>query len=385
MKGKLFLVFMSLLLVTGLVFAACAKATPKPTPAPAAGAPAATPAPAPVATPRPAPAATPAPTAMKWKMASAWPKGTVLQEAADRFAKIVGEMSGGRLTIDSHPGGAIVGALEIFDAVNAGTIDVSSGWAGYWIGKEPAGPLFAALPMGFDVYSFLAWTYSGGGLDLWKEMYSKYNFGFVGPGGILPPEDFAWAHKPLRTLDDFKGLKFRTVGFWGEILQRLGASVVTLPGAEVYPSLQRKVLDAAEYSNPNIDYDLGFHEIAKYLHVPGLHQPSSILEIIVNKKSWDALTPDLQSIVRTSAESTTLWLLQASIWRDSIALEKFKAYGTEIIYVDPKIQAEIKRLADALYDEKAAKDPFFAKVLKSQRDFRAKYDAYSKLMTPQLP
>lgn len=338
---------------------------------------------APAPTPPPAAAPTPTPPpVIKWRMASSWPKGTYLQWAADEFAKRVEEMSGGRLVIESYPGGAIVGALEVFDAVNAGTIEASHSWAGYWIGKEPACPFFAALPMGFEAVPFLTWIYEGGGLELWKEMYAEYNFGFVGPAGCLPPEDFAWAHKPLRTLEDFKGLKIRGVGFWGEILKEIGASVVTLPGAEVYPALERKVVDAAEYSLPNIDWDLGFHEVCKYLHVPGIHQPSSLLELIINKDAWEALPKDLQEIVKGASREVTLRSLLRGFCLDAEALRRFREYGTEIIYIDPKLQKEFRRRAEALYDRLAAKDPFFAKVLKSQREFREKYEEYKKLMTP---
>jgi len=321
---------------------------------------------------------------IEWRMASSFPKGTYLQWSQDYFAEIVGQMSGGRLIIKSFPGGALMGPLEVFDAVNSGAIDATSTWAGYWIGKEPAAPFFGAMPMGFEAVPFVTWIYEGGGLELWKEMYSEYNFGYVAPLSLLPPEDFAWAHKPLRTLEDFKGLRFRTVGFWGEILTELGVSVVTLPGGEVYPALQRKVVDAGEFSLPNIDWDLGFHEIAKYLHVPGIHQPSSLMELIVNKNSWDALTPDLQAIVKSAAMAATLRGLTRGIWLDVPAVERFKEYGTEIIYIDPKVQQELKRRADDLYDRKAAEDPFFARVLKSQREWRKSYDAYKKMMTPQF-
>lgn len=320
----------------------------------------------------------------EWKMASSWPKGTYLQWVADLFAEMVGEMSGGRLVVRSFPDGALMGALEVFDGVNSGAIDAANGSAIFWIGKEPASPLFAALPMGFEAVPFLTWIYEGGGLELWQEMYAKYNFGYVAPLGILPPEDFAWAHKPLRTLEDFKRLKFRTVGFWGEILTELGASVVTLPGSEVYPALQRKVLDAGEFSLPNIDYDLGFHEIVKYLHVPGIHQPSSILELIVNKSSWNALPSDLQAIIKYAAQAATLRGLVRGIWLDGPALEKFKEYGTEIIYIDPKVQQELKKKAEELYTRKTAEDPFFAKVLESQRKWAKTYETYKKLMTPQF-
>jgi TRAP-type mannitol/chloroaromatic compound transport system substrate-binding protein len=162
----------------------------------------------------------------------------------------------------------------------------------------------------------------------------------------------------------------------------MGASVTTLAGSEVYPSLERKVIDAAEYSLPNIDYDLGFHEIAKYMHVPGVHQPSSILELIVSKKSWEALPKDLQELVKAVAAETTLMSLMHGIKLDTEAVEKFKQHGTEFVSIPPETQKEIKKRAEALYDKKAASDPFFKKVIESQRAWLAKYEPYDELMTP---
>ena len=318
-----------------------------------------------------------------WRMASSWPAGTELMYQADLFAKKVTTMSGGRLEIKSFAGGAIVAPLEVFDAVNRGSIDASHSWSGYWIGKQIASPMFASMPMGMDTPQYYTWFYQAGGIALWREMYAKYNFGFVGPCGNVGAEDFGWSHKPLRTLADFKGLKYRTVGFWGEILNQLGASVVTLPGGEVYPALEKKVIDAGEYSSPAIDYKLAFHEICKYLHGPAYHQQATILELIVNKKSWDKLPKDLQAIVEEAAKSTTLEGWVHGIKEDMFALKKFKEYGTQFVKISPEVAAEIKKRAEALYDQKAAKDPFFAKVLKSQRDFLKEYDIWEKQMVPR--
>lgn len=321
---------------------------------------------------------------IKWRMPTAWPKGTYLYWGSELFVQIVKEMSGGRLQITPYPSGAIMGGFEVFDATSNGTVEAAHASPGYWIGKEPAAPLFAAIPMGFTAMPFLTWFYEGGGIELMREMYAKYNFGFAGICGILPPEDFAWSHKPITTLDDFKGLKYRTYGFWGEIMKEMGASVVTLPGAEVYPALQRKVIDGAEFSLPNIDRDLGFHEICQYLALPGIHQPSTTQDLYVSKKAWNKLTPDLQAIIKYACQLTSLRVYLRGIWLDAPALEEFKAYGTKIHYLDPKIQKQMVKLAEEFFDKKAAKDPFFAKVLKSQRKWAKSHKAYRDLMMPQF-
>lgn len=319
-----------------------------------------------------------------WKMASAWPGGTQIQWAAEFFAESVNQMSGGRLEIKSYPAGKLIGAMEVFDSARMGNIDVAHASPAYWIGKMPAGALFGYQPFGMEVVPYLAWMYDGEGYALYQELYASYNFGFVAPCGILPPEDLAWSNKPIKSMEDFKGLKFRTSGYWGEILTAAGASVVMLPAGQIYEALQRNVIDAGEFSIPSMDKTLAFHEIAKYLLVPGIHQPSTILDILVNKKSWEKLPPDLQDIVKGAAQMTTMRMLTNSIAKDIEALTFFKQKGVTINYLDPKIQKELYATAVALMDQKATKDPFFAKVWESQKKFRKEYNMYKGLMTPQF-
>lgn len=320
---------------------------------------------------------------IKWKMASSWPSGTQIQWAADFFAKTVNEMSGGRLEIKSYPAGKLVGALQVFEAVRMGTIDVSHCSPAYQIGKLPAAALFGYIPFGMEAIPYLTWMYEGEGLRLYQELYAKYNFGYAAPCGIIPAEDLAWSNKPIHSMKDFKGLKFRTSGYWGEILTEAGASVMMLPAGEIYEALQRKVLDAGEFSIPSMDKTLAFHEIAQYLLVPGIHQPSTILDCVVSKKSWDKLPPDLKEVVKAAAQLATLRMLTNSISKDISALEFFKQKGINIIYLDPAIQKDLHAKAVALMEKKAAKDPFFAKVWESQKNFRKGYNTYKNLMTPQ--
>jgi TRAP-type mannitol/chloroaromatic compound transport system substrate-binding protein len=319
-----------------------------------------------------------------WKMASAWPAGTQIQtRSADYFAELVNKTSGGRLEIKSYPAGKLIGAMEVFEAARMGTIDVSHSSPAYWLGKMPAGALFGYLPFGMEAIPYLTWLYDGEGMALYHELYAKYDFGMAMPCGILPPEDLAWSNKPIDSLDDFKGLKFRTSGYWGEILTGQGASVVMLPAGDIYEALQRRVIDAGEFSIPSMDRTLAFHEIAQYLLVPGIHQPSTILDILINKKSWEKLPPDLKEIVKTAAQATTLRMLTNTINADIDALKFFKEKGIKIHYLDPKIQKALYEKTLALIKQKADKDPFIAKVWKSQMKFREDYNAYKKLMTPQ--
>ncbi len=321
---------------------------------------------------------------INWKMASSWPDGTILQWAADVFADTVGKLSGGRLVIKSYAAGVLMGALEVMDGVKTGSVDIAHSSPAYQMGKLKASPLFGYIPFGMEVIPYLTWFYQNDGQALYQELYAQYKLGYATACGILPSENLAWSNKPIRSMADFKGLKFRTSGFWGEILTDAGAAVVMLPAGEIYEALQRKVLDAGEFSIPSMDKDLAFHETARYLLVPGIHQPSTLLDITINEKSWQALPDDLKAIVKTAAQATTLNLLTRCINEDIKALSFFKDKGVQIEYLYPAIQKELLVKTNALLDKKAADDPFFAKVLTSQRKFMESYSTYNNLMTPNV-
>jgi len=319
-----------------------------------------------------------------WKMASSWPKGTILQELADSFADKVAKMSDGRLTIKSYPAGVLMGALEVTDAVRMGVIDAAHSSPSYSVGQLPAAPLFGYIPFGMEAIPYLTWFYQGEGHELFPKLYEKFDFGYVAPCGILPSENLAWSNKPITKIEDFKGLKFRTSGYWGEVLSEAGASVMMLPAGEVYEALQRKVLDAGEFSIPNIDKDLAFYEIAEYLLVPGIHQTSTILDVKINKNSWNKLPEDIKEIVRTAAQAATLEMLTLCISRDVPALDFFKEKGVKIQYLDPEIQKVLAVKTEEMMQKKSANDPFFKQVWESQKKFRERYDAYKALMTPAI-
>lgn len=317
---------------------------------------------------------------IRWNLQSTWAPGLEIQRQIDEFAKKVEKMSNGRLVINSLPGGSIVGGLQVFDAVEDGVLDAAYSAAFYWVGNQPVSPFFAAVPAGLTVLEYIMWLYHGPGHEYWKEAYADYNFGWVGAAGINNTEIFAWSNKPLDSLDDFKGLKFRTVGYWGEILTNLGASVVTLPGAEIYGALERGVIDAAEFANPEGDFGSGMHEVAKYAYVPGIHQPTSMMELIINKDSWDALPDDLKAIVEEAAKASVLEGLGHTLTKDAEALTKFEEYGTEIRRLSPEVMQQVAALAHELYEKKSAENPLFKKIYESQMEYKGKFEHLQKYM-----
>ena len=215
-----------------------------------------------------------------WKVQTPWPPALWQHKAAQIWAQDIEKLSGGRMKIDLYATDEIVPAFEIYDSVRVGTLDAGHTWSGYVIGKFPAATMFAATPAFFDLLGYWTWMNAGGGKELWQEMYGDTVVVF--PSGMLWAEGGGWANKKIEKLADFKGLKYRTVLIWGQILSEVGASVVTLPAGDIVPSLQRGTLDAAEFSTPITDFPLGFHEVAKYYYAPGLHQISGFLELMIN-------------------------------------------------------------------------------------------------------
>ena len=307
---------------------------------------------------------------LRWKMTTSWPAGIPLYtDMAELYANNVAKLSGGQIKIQVLPGGAIAPALEVTDTVRKGIAELGHTWPGYDIGRGPTTAIFGGYAGGMESVPMLHWLYTGGGKQLWRE-YREEKFGVISfPCGIRPPEAFAHSHKPIRTLDDFKGLKMRTVGAWAQILPGLGASVVSLPGGEVYQALERKVIDATEWATPGENVISGFHEIAKYIIVPGSHQPSAPFEITINKKKWDALSDELKSVLEEAAELTTYqsWVRIGRL--DMGALEEFRKTGNEIIYLSPETQKRAHELGKAWAAKIAQDNAWFKKVYDSQNAF----------------
>jgi len=312
-----------------------------------------------------------------WKVQTPWPQALWQHKAGVIWAQDIERLSGGRMKIDLYSSGELVPAFEIYDSVRVGTLDAGHTWAGYNIGKFPACTLFAATPAFFDLLGYMTWMYEGGGKELWQEMYGDNVV--VLPAGMLWAEGGGWANKMIQSLSDFKGLKYRTVLIWGQILSEAGASVVTLPAGDIVPSLQRGTLDAAEFSTPVTDVPLGFHEVAKYCYFPGLHQIAGFLELIINPKKWQALPDDMKQVVIAASDMAVTHSLTGWLVDDCKAVQKFKEYGTQVVKFPKEMQQDILERFVKKYN--AQKDPMFQKVWKSQKEFLKLYTPYMKLQS----
>ncbi|MFH1925961.1 MAG: hypothetical protein ABIK32_05670 [Chloroflexota bacterium] len=295
--------------------------------------------------------------------------------------------SNGRFIIESHPTGAIMHGDEAFDATHDGTIDALNSTMHTWIGKISASPLFAARPMGFTSTQMVAWLEHAGGLDYMYEVLEPFNFGYTGYTYVTTPEDFCWSNVDMSTLEAWKGVKFRCKGFWADVLSdpRVGASVTTIAGAELYAAQEKGILDAFEYSNAATDIALGFYEISKYLMVPGIHQPSTVTWEAVNADSWAKLPDDLKVIYDAVNHAIAPMAYTDLVIEDAKAFEFFASYpGLEIIVLPDKLQQQFYEIADDLYAKERAADPFFDKVYASQEEFKKTWKLFEQYQSPKM-
>jgi TRAP-type mannitol/chloroaromatic compound transport system substrate-binding protein len=307
-----------------------------------------------------------------WKMVTTWPPNLpVLQTGAVRFAKRVEEASGGRIKIQVFAGGELVPPLGVFDAVSDGTVECGSGASYYWAGKVPAAQWFAAVPFGFNPQGINAWFYSGGGLQLWEEVYAPFNV-VPRPQGNTGVQMGGWFRKEMKSIADFKGLKMRIPGLGGKVIAKAGGTVVLLPGGEIFTSLERGVIDATEWVGPMHDLRMGFYKAAKYYYYPGWHEPGTCLEVMFNKKAYDSLPKDLQAILDAVAQETNMWSLSEFEAGNGAALQELiSKHKVNLVRFPEKMLDELRKLANETLEEEAGKDDMSRKVHEAYKKFKA--------------
>ena len=311
---------------------------------------------------------------VRWKMPSAF--GSQLPHlgpSALRFSKDIERMSGGKFEIKFFEPGAIVPALECFDAVSKGSAEACWTTPGYNTGKYPALAFFTTVPFGPNFGEFLAWKWFGGGNKLRDEIYAKHDV-VAFDNFCIGPETSGWFRNEIKSVDDFKGLKMRFFGLGAKVMQKLGASTQLLAAADIFPALERGVIDATEFSMPTMDMKLGFHQIAKFNYFPGWHQLVSCSEIEINKKAWDALPDSYKAMIEVAANAQVAYTYaETEAMQFDVMAEmrdKFK------VQVKRWSDDDLKRIEKAwleVLEEDSAKDPLFKKVADHYLDFRKKY------------
>ncbi len=322
---------------------------------------------------------------VRWTMQTTWSKGWLIHEMAEDFAKRVSDMSGGKFVIKVLPAGAVVGAMENMDATNKGTLDGWHSWTGYWQGKHPSANFFASIPMHLEPTMYVMWMYYGGGKELMQEMYDEMKMNvIVIPGGLTHPEILAMSNKPLKNVKDFKGLKYRTPGWWAEILKANGVAVTMLPGTELYPALQKGIIDATEFSSPIVNWQQGFHEVTKYVAGPGMHQPTCYFELGFNKDKYNALPPEYKAMIQNAAMAMTIQKWSEDVIKGIDVLDKYKKMGKTLTRVDDASQREFRKQAWAFIDKEVKKinRPHTTKTWASAQKFWTQFSDYEYFMVP---
>jgi TRAP-type mannitol/chloroaromatic compound transport system substrate-binding protein len=316
----------------------------------------------------------------KWRMATSWPpKFHPPGIAAEMLAKLTEEMSGGRLHIEVYGAGELVPGLENFEACRSGTVQVGHSAAYYWAGKEPATQWFTAVPFGLNTQGTQAWLVSGGGQKLWEELYA--GFGLVprrgGPTGV---QMGGWFRKKINTIADYKGLKMRIPGLGGKVVAKAGGTVTLLAVGDIFPSLERGVIDATEWVGPLQDERAGFHKAAKFYYYPGWHEPGTAGEFFFNKKAYESLPVDIQRALDAAAQVADVWSLAEHEAGNAAALERLiKQHGVQLHRFPDAVLRDLHKLSTDVLEEEAGKSPMAKKVYEHYEKFKKQWLAYSDL------
>ncbi len=324
--------------------------------------------------------------AEKWSMATSWGGGPPLETAAKGFASMADFLTNGEIKIETFPGGTLGSPLKVTETVRNGVAQIGHHWVGYDWGIDKTTVLLGGWTGGLNAEQMVHWIYEGGGLKLWQD-YRMEKFGVVAfPCGMYPREVGLHSKKKIQSIADFKGLKQRTAGAWAEISKELGVSTVILPGAEVYPALERGVIDAVEWSTLHLNRSAGFHKIAKYIIMPGYHHPTTMLECEVNKAAWDKIGERNQKLLMLAGKLTTYKVYEETGHLDAEAYDFYLKSGNEIIVVDDEVITKTQELA-AAWADKVAKEQggWFARLLESQRAYQKRWANAYKYRDTKAP
>jgi len=307
------------------------------------------------------------------KLATSWPAHfPIMGTGVDTFAKRCGELSGGTLEIKVFAKNILVPAMQVFDATSAAQIDAFHSGVYYWKGKNLAFSIFGGMPLGLTSEEMITWLKFGGGYDLWRELYGKFNL-YPLIGGTTGPQMGGWFKKEIKSLDDLKGLKMRIPGLGGEVMKKLGVNPVLLPAGEIYTALERGTIDATEWVGPALDSMMGFAKAAPYYYT-GWHEPGSILEITFNKARWEKLSNEHRAIITAASEEMTGNMLQEFRYKNAKALAQLPENVQIKTFPKEMMDAAKKALKEVLAEQSTQSEDF-KRVL-------ASYETFVKLNKP---
>ena len=317
-----------------------------------------------------APAIVQAQAAIRWRLASSFPKSLdTIFGAADEFAKLVGAMSGGKFQISVHAAGELMPAFGVVDGVQGATVEMAHTAPYYFFGKDPTFALDCAIPFGMNSRQMSAWMYEGNGMKLMREFYAKVNIVNF-PMGNTGAQMGGWYRKEIKSLADIKGLKMRIGGFGGAVLSRIGAIPQNIPGGEIYQALEKGTIDAAEWVGPYDDLKLGFNKVAPNYYYPGWWEGGPQLSLYVNSKAFEGLSPEYKAMIEAAASHAHVDMQAKYDGRNPAALKQLVGQGTKLFRFPKDVMEGAFKEAMALYSELSTSNSAWKKVYEDYAGFR---------------
>jgi len=316
----------------------------------------------------------------EWKMVTTWPPNFPgMGTGVARMVEQIERATGGRLRIRVYAAGELVPAMEVFDTVSRGTVQMGHGAAYYWKGKAEATQFFTVLPFGMTYMEMNGWLYFGGGLELYRELYEKFSL-VPFPAGNTGVQMGGWFNRKINSIEDLKGLVMRIPGFGGAVLERAGGTPVTLPGGEIFTALQTGAIDATEWVGPWNDTVMGLQEAARYYYYPGWQEPGPTLECIINQQAWAELPPDLQQVVELACSALNDQMTAEFTARNADYLAELEQNGqTEILEFPPEVLERLRGISAELVEELIEKDEAAARIHESFSAYKTKAARWSQL------
>ncbi|SEI55666.1 TRAP-type mannitol/chloroaromatic compound transport system, substrate-binding protein [Allopseudospirillum japonicum] len=302
--------------------------------------------------------------------------GSPIAKVADKIQKV----SNNTLRFKVYEPGKLVAPFEILDAVSRGKVDAGYATAGYWAGKIPASPLFSAIPFGPEAGEYIAWMYYGNGMKLYQKMYDQAGYHVkVLPCTLNAPETSGWFTKPIEKPEDLQGLRMRFFGLGAKVMEKLGVATSLLPGAEIFPALEKGAIDATEFSMPAVDARQGFYKIAKYNYFPGWHQQATIFELLINKDVWNKMHENQQVMVEEVCKASMAdSFAEGEALQFKVLMENAEKHGVQIMRWNDTMLAAFRQAWEEVAQEEAAKDAFFKEVWDDLSQFRAQYELWER-------
>ena len=317
---------------------------------------------------------------IEWNMVTTWPPGFQgLGTGAEYLAELIGKLSNGRIKVKVFGAGELVPALQVFDAVSSGTVQMGHGASYYWKGKLPAASFFSSVPFGLNAQEMNGWLLKGGGLELWQELYAPFNL-IPMPGGNTDVQMAGWFNKEINRVEDLKGLKMRIPGLGGEVLKRAGGNPELIAGGEIFSALEMGRIDAAEFVGPYNDLAFGFYKAAKYYYYPGWQEPGTTLETLINKEAMTALPQDLQEIVKAACLAANADMLAEFTEKNNEALKVLvEQHGVQVKRLPQEVLDHLRDISEKLVAEQGQTDELAKKIYASYLDFKKKANAWKSI------